>query len=360
MLGFSIFLNEDWSQEKENYVNKMADIGFKGVFSSLHIPEEDVTKYSERLKSLLQIVRARKLKLMIDISGDALKHIGLTLDCPEAIFESGITGLRMDDGIDVETMANLSNYLTVGLNASTLTENDYEQLVHYHANFNNIEVWHNYYPRPNTGLDEKWFSEKNSWLKSKRFKVSAFVPGDRSLRLPLYETLPTLEIHRYQNPFSASLSLIRDYMVDDVYIGDPGLSNEACNQFIEYLHQKALLLHATSFNKKWDSYIYKYHQNRLDVARDVVRSEQSRIVNKNDDIQPENTVPRRKGSITIDNQLYGRYKGELQIVKRKLPPDAKVNVIGQIIDKDLPLLDFIQDGTKLKLVDIKEAHDEFR
>lgn len=360
MLGFSIYLNEAWSQEKENYVNKMADIGFKGVFTSLHIPEENVSKYNERLKSLLEIVRARKLKLMIDISGNALRNIGLSLDHPKAIFESGITGLRMDGGIDVKTMANLSNYLTVGLNASTLTESDYMQLVHYQANFTNIEVWHNYYPRPNTGLDEKWFYEKNSWLKSKHFKVSAFAPGDGSLRLPLYETLPTLEIHRYQSPFSASLSLIRDYMVDDVYIGDPGTSNEVCNQFMEYLRQKTLLLHAISFNRKWDSYIYKYHQNRLDVARDVVRSEQSRIVNKNDDIQQENTVSRRKGSITIDNNLYMRYKGELQVVKRKLPPDAKVNVIGQIIDKDLPLLDFIQEGTKFKLVDIKEAYDEFR
>lgn len=353
MFGFSVFLNENWSKEKENYVNEMVDIGFEGVFTSLHIPEDDVSKYSERLKSLLELVKAKKLKLMIDISNDALKHIGLSLDDPKTIFESGITGLRMDDGIDAEIIANLSHYLTVGLNASTLTEEDYEKLVQHHADFNNIEAWHNYYPRPDTGLDEKWFSEKNAWLKSKHFRLSAFAPGDRNLRLPLYETLPTLEIHRYQNPFYSSLSLLNDYMIDDVYIGDPGLSHPTCQQFGEYLQRTVLLLHATTIRHKWKAYVYNDHQNRLDVSKDVVRSEQSRPLYGNDVIQPENTVRRKAGCITIDNDLYKRYKGEIQVVKRELTPDEKVNVIGQIIDKDLPLLDFIKDGTTFKITDFE-------
>src|SRR5699024_7221589 len=109
--------------------------------------------------------------------------------------------------------------LIVGLNASTLTEADYEQLIQHGADFSNVEAWHNYYPKPNTGLDGKWFYEKNMWLKSKRFRISAFVPGDRNLRLPLYESLPTLEDHRYQNPLAGSLSLTQNYKVDDVYIG---------------------------------------------------------------------------------------------------------------------------------------------
>ncbi|MDY0405054.1 MupG family TIM beta-alpha barrel fold protein [Virgibacillus sp. 179-BFC.A HS] len=357
MIGFSVFLNDDWSKEKENYIHQMADSGFEGVFTSLHIPEDDPSKYSDRLKNLLKLIKTRNLKLMIDISNDALKNIGLSLSNPKAIFESGITGLRMDDGIDLEVIANLSHWITVGLNASTLTEEDYEKLVEYNADFSNMEAWHNYYPRPNTGLDEKWFYEKNVWLKSKHFKLSAFAPGDDRLRFPLYETLPTLEIHRYQNPFYASLSLLRDFMIDDVYIGDPGLLNATRYQFKGYFHGRTILFHAITIDHKWDSYVYKDHRNRLDVSKDVIRSEQSRMLHKNDDITSENTVRRKRGSITIDNNLYKRYKGEIQIVKRELSPDAKVNVIGQILDYDLPLLDFVKDGTKFKLADIREVQD---
>ncbi|MDY0393283.1 DUF871 domain-containing protein [Virgibacillus halophilus] len=360
MFGFSIFLHEDLTKETKDYFNSMVDIGFEGVFTSLHLPEDDISKYSARLNALLEMVQRRKVKLMIDISGNALEHIGLSLDDPATIFESGISGLRMDDGIEMESIAKLSHYITVGLNASTLTENDYEQLLQYQAEFSNIEVWHNYYPRPDTGLDEEWFREKNMWLKNKQLKVSAFVPGDSNLRLPLYETLPTLEIHRYENPFSSSLSLKRDYLVDDVYIGDPGISHAVCKQFEAYLQQGMLLLHGNARNEKWDAYIYKRHQNRLDVSKHVIRSEQSRMTHKNEEIQPEHTVERNRGSITIDNNLYKRYKGEVQIIKQERLPDQRVNVIGQVIDKDLPLLDFIQDGTKFKINKPEEGQHELR
>lgn len=351
MFGFSVYLN-DWSQEKEKYIHKMADCGFKGIFTSLHIPEDDVSKYLDRLTHLLEIAKRRDLKLMIDISGDALKHIGLSIDNPLHVLESGINGLRMDGGISWKAIAGLSNRLTVGLNASTLTENDYHQLVQYHADFNNIEAWHNYYPRPETGLDETWFLEKNRRLKSRHFKITAFTPGDEALRLPLYETLPTLEIHRHRSPLASALSLMNNYQVDSVYIGDPDLSNVSRGQFREYLDHNVLLLHAASVCKKWDPYMYREHRNRTDPGKYVIRSETSRMRNRHEDIQPENTELRRKGSITIDNNLYKRYKGELQIVKKELPSDIRVNVIGQIIDSDLPLLELIQSGTKFKITDI--------
>lgn len=353
MLGFSVFLNEHWSQDMEDYIHKMVSSGFEGIFTSLHIPEDDPAKYRVRLKALLCAARERQLKVMIDISGDALKYVGLSLRNPQQIVESGISGLRMDDGIEWKDAALLSNYLTVGLNASTLIENDYIALAHYHANFNNIEVWHNYYPRPDTGLDEIWFRQKNAWLKEKHFRTVAFVPGDGRLRSPLYETLPTLEIHRYQNPLAATLSLLKNNLIDDVYIGDPRISKKTFNQFSDYLHEDIVLLHASLLNKKWCSFVFKSHRNRLDVAKNVIRSDQSRVLNRNKDIQPEHTVLRKKGSITVDNNLYRRYKGELQLTRCQLPFDTKVNVIGQITDHDLALMQFIQAGTKFKITDIQ-------
>src|SRR5699024_8231410 len=158
-----------------------------------------------------------------------------------------------------------------------------------------------------------------------------------------------LEMHRHQHPLASTLSLTRDYLVDDVYIGDPGVSDKTYNQLTEYLEHGGLLLYATSINKKWDTYIFKNHKNRLDVSRDVIRSEASRPANKNDSIEPENTERRKKGSITLDNNKYMRYKGELQIVKHELPADEKVNVIGQICGRDVSLLDFIQSGTTFQI-----------
>ncbi|TKV17243.1 DUF871 domain-containing protein, partial [Citrobacter sp. TBCS-11] len=54
-----------------------------------------------------------------------------------------------------------------------------------------------------------------------------------------------------------------------------------------------------------------------------------------------NTSERSRGSITIDNCDYGRYMGEIQIVKNDLAADEKVNVVGKIIAEDRPLITFI-------------------
>ena len=52
--------------------------------------------------------------------------------------------------------------------------------------------------------------------------------------------------------------------------------------------------------------VEQVHTNRLDPARDVIRSVESREEHKVI-LQPMHTIARKKGSITIDNELYGRY-----------------------------------------------------
>jgi hypothetical protein len=83
------------------------------------------------------------------------------------------------------------------------------------------------------------------------------------------------------------------------------------------------------------------HHNRPDIARDVIRSEESRRDFKGS-VLPEHTVERPVGALTIDNDKYLRYRGEFQIVLRSLPADERVNVIGYVAQKDISLLPFLQ------------------
>mgnify|MGYP003308821521 CR=1 FL=1 len=43
MFGLSVFLGDELTIETKNYLQRMKDSGFEGVFSSLHIPEEDAS-----------------------------------------------------------------------------------------------------------------------------------------------------------------------------------------------------------------------------------------------------------------------------------------------------------------------------
>ncbi|MEW7092661.1 MupG family TIM beta-alpha barrel fold protein, partial [Limosilactobacillus reuteri] len=89
MLGFSIYLNEDWSEEKEACIHRMAAIGMEGIFTSLQLPEDDPSQYRKRLAPLLEAAKRNGMKVMIYISGNVLHHIGLSIDDPARIIESG-------------------------------------------------------------------------------------------------------------------------------------------------------------------------------------------------------------------------------------------------------------------------------
>ncbi|WP_086312895.1 hypothetical protein A5821_000458 [Enterococcus sp. 7F3_DIV0205] len=350
MYGISIFLSDDLTDETRLYIQKMSTIGFNGIFTSLHIPEDDVALYAKRLKELGNIAQKYNMRLMVDISGEALKRAGFSFERLEEILAMGVTGLRMDYAISNQEIAEASHYLTIGLNASTISAEDVEELQEFNANFKNFEAWHNYYPRPETGLSSQFFKEKNRWLKDSGFRVFAFVQGNNQLRGPLYKGLPTLEKHRYDNPFSAALDLNENYCVDGVYVGDPRISERTIHQFEDYNCNQMLQLEVSDIGSQYFTNILGKHTNRSDEARDVIRSAEARF-KKIARIEPETVLERKMGSVTIDNIQYGRYMGEIQVTKKDLPGNQQINVAAQVVPEDCSLLKLIKAGRAFNLIE---------
>ncbi|MCM0582655.1 DUF871 domain-containing protein [Weissella diestrammenae] len=349
MFGFSIFLNQSLDVQTRLYVQQMAEAGFSGIFTSLHIPEDDQTQYRERLIALGQLAQEHQLDVMVDISGQALENIGFDMARLDELRRYGINGLRMDDAIDMPQIALVSQAMNVSLNASTLTREEVEVLKANDANFENIQAWHNYYPRPETGLDEQLFKQKNQILKQLGIAIVAFVPGDDNLRGPLFSGLPTLERDRYQHPLASALALLIECQVSGVYIGDGGLSMAVRDQFAHWIHEQVITLHATKVSPNYFHLVTRQHRNRQDAARDVLRSAESRLWQL-PNIIPGPMFERRLGAITIDNQHYQRYMGEIQVMRRDLPNDEKTNVVGYVTAVDLPLINQIGPGQVFEIV----------
>ncbi|MBP1042627.1 DUF871 domain-containing protein [Vagococcus sp. BWB3-3] len=349
MLGCSIFLGEDLSEATYQYMKRMKAANFTGIFTSLHIPEDDASQYLKRIQALGKAAMDLELSLMVDISAKALEAIGVKIESNVSkLQEMGITGIRMDYGIDMTTIAAVSRVMTVGLNASTLTTDEVVELKQYGADFSRMELWHNYYPRPETGLDKASFISRNQWLKGQGFKVIAFVPGDERLRGPLFDHLPTLEKHRDTHPLAACLELLKDCHVDEVYIGDERLSEKVMGQFTRYVEEDVMALQILPLTNSYQELFIGSHTNRVDSARDVIRSQEARF-KVIPVIAQEGCHLREQGSVTLDNQLYGRYMGELQLTKRDLPADSRVNVVAKVVPTDVALIDWIQPGQKYAL-----------
>lgn len=351
MLGTSVYLS-NIPENISQYLENMYNLGCRGIFTSLHIPEDDPSIYKERLKLLGELALKFNMELFADISPKSLEHLGLGWEQADQLKDWGLTGLRMDYGLSEEVIASLSKKMKIALNASTIREKNIRLLREFDAEFSNLEAWHNYYPRPETGLALEDFNEINRWLKTEGFTVMAFIPGDGERRRPIFQGLPTIENHRELSTFSAFIDFYHNPWVDKIFIGDPSINEQTTYQF-EQFSKGLIVLHANTYleNEQMMKQLESPQTNRPDNARDVIRSAESRqmAVPGSNKIPPFNTVDRLIGSITIDNEKYGRYQGEIQITRRNLPRDEKVNVIGRVVEEDLPILPYIKGGTKFAI-----------
>ncbi|MFT8704834.1 MupG family TIM beta-alpha barrel fold protein [Bifidobacterium aquikefiricola] len=346
MRGFSIYVSNPIGDATREYIVRMANAGFTGVFTSLHIPEDNPKLLQSRLAQLAGWCAQSDLELVADVSDTGLRRMGWTLRDPARILDTGVTGLRIDDGIDLAEVATLSHAMPVALNASTMSQHDIDILRRNDANFDHLEAWHNYYPRPETGLDREWYRAKNEWFHSLGLKTMGFVSGDGELRGPLFQHLPTLEIHREWNPLAAALDLER-LQTDRIYIADNTITDSSLNAFTHYAETGTIGLRLDSVPSALTARVW---HNRPDVARDVIRLLESRrlqvLPTKPNDGEAE---ARPTGTLTLDTTDYGRYAGELQITRRDLPPDPRVQVLGRVIDADRSLLPCIGAGTGITL-----------
>ncbi|MBG9856676.1 DUF871 domain-containing protein [Bacillus wiedmannii] len=349
MIGVSIYLSKERVKKQEEWLKVAKENGFSSIFTSLHIPEDDPGTYKELIQILGKQALKYEMELMVDVSPKSLHHLGMTYENVEELVDWGITGLRMDYGITPKEIARVSHKMKVALNASTITDSFWKELIIENIKVANVEAWHNFYPRPETALAKSFLQKQNEYLHECGIKTMAFIPGDGEKRGPLYEGLPTLEKHRNMRPLQAYLELVQDCAVDKVLIGDISGSLESVQEIASASRGIIPLRYEPFINENEVlKVVEKVHTNRFDPARDAIRSVESREGNKVV-LQPMNTISRKKGSITIDNELYGRYAGEMQVVVNDLPVDEKVNVVGMVVEEDVPLLPYIGAGKNFQL-----------
>ena len=351
MLGISVYLKKDMMEKNATWIEKAAQYGLNSIFTSLHIPEDNPAEYKELLLKLVELAKKHNMELMADVSPRSLDYLGLDWDHYDKLLEWGLSGIRADYGFTSQQVVELSHKMKIGINASTVTRDELMSWIDAGLNTGNVEAWHNFYPRPETGLDKEFLIERNNMLRSLGITTMAFVPGNKDLRGPVFSGLPTLEKHRGQLPHIAAAELMGSCFTDKILIGDHSVSDEQL-ELLTFLGKKVIPLRIEAENSEHSDLLSRTLTNRMDPARDVIRAVESRsFASKGENrLPPSNQQERQRGTITVDNELYGRYAGELQIAVNDLPQDEKVNCIGKVIQEDLPLLTEIKAGQQFQLI----------
>ena len=378
--GISIYPGLDNTREENlELVRSAARLGITRIFTSLQIPETDRDSFTSQLQELLQLSAALDMDVISDVSPASLELLGMKDFSLPHLCRRGLRTLRLDDGFTPEQIAVLSRNdcgISLQLNASVLDEYALRELQRQHCRLDRLEALHNFFPRENTGLSEEFALCKTRLLQSYGIKTGAFVPSLARPRSPLKAGLPTLELHR-ETSFSFALRHLAAMGMDCIFIGDSLPDEQELSQLAS-LEGSAVTLspewlpETTPDERELCRHTFTARQ---DEARDVLRTSDSRrltaeLLKKRQAAESRQTagtksahlpspslaphssqcLPRPAGTITLDNCLYQRYQGELQITKTDLPPEPRCNVLGRLSDTEQKLLKYITPGRKFRFI----------
>ena len=320
------------------------------IFTSLHVSEEFSPEYPRLIKEMCSWLVQHGVAITADISPKTLLIFGEP-DAVQLAHELGVSSLRLDYGFDEEDAARMATHFPIVINASTAEASSLQKIKTIAPM--GVTALHNFYPRPETGLDEMRYMQMTRAIQKEGVPVWAFIPGDTNKRLPLREGLPTIEKHRNVSPFSAYVDLIVNHGIDGVFLGDSGMSERELARIKRFCETGILPIPVVLDSR----YAFLYEQVftcRVDSPLGLVRFVESRQYGCSGvPIEPEQAKPRRRGHLTIDNCLYARYSGEIQLLRDDYPEDARVNVIGEVPCYWQLLLDCIKPGMCFALVPIQ-------
>jgi len=316
------------------------------VFLSLHISEEFDASFCQRAEAVCHMLADMGYRIIADVSTKTLCQFGCA-DLTALAERLRLWALRIDYGFSREEIMTMAEKMPIVLNASTTTAEDAAAIA---ARGKLVMAMHNFYPRPETGLDDDYLRETTQMLQKAGLKVLSFIPGDCQKRGPVFEGLPTLEAHRTCLPSAAFVDLALGFGMDEIFVGDPGISQTEIERINRFCREGIISI-PCEIDENWSHLYDQVFTCRVDSPKWLVRFQESRVYScQGQTVEPRNCVQRTLGSLTIDNIRYGRYSGEIMLIRSDLAADDRVNVIGHVPENALLLLPHIRRGSKFTLV----------
>lgn len=318
------------------------------VFTSLHIAEEFDGTYAARARAMCLRLADLGWEVVADVSKRTLDVFGVpggAAGIAELALSLRLSALRLDFGFSSEETEAIARRFPVCLNASTLAP---REIACFAGGGRRVIGMHNYYPRPETGLDDDRLAAINGELRSLGVEAWTFVRGDREQRGPLFEGLPTAESHRRASPYAAYVDSVLRLGADGVLVGDGPLGDYDAALARSFAEDGTIAL-PVDFRAP-----YRYLEGaaitvRVDSPARAMRLQESReYATAGSATEPAAAEGRPAGTVTMDNARYLRYSGEIQVTREDLPADPRVNVIGTVDARYRLLLRVCGPGSRIR------------
>lgn len=340
LLGISLYPHLQSEAVMKQQLDLAVTLGYSQVYTTVQSPQ--AWSAPNQLKAPFQwlISECRKmgLTLHVDINRRIMDQLHAEPNDLSPFVHLGIRIVRLDFGFeeDHELVAQMTcneDGVLIEDNASMQAEPiNRIKAIQRHGNLENYVAVHNFFPHPDTGM-----SFIDTYKNAKLFKACGIRTGvfinslDADNLLFAYgRGLCTVENHRYKPAYLSAGELTATGMFDYIFFGDGNPSRTEMEQVQEIVHNHCVYV-PVYFNSSLDTDLRQKLLNivlksRSDQPEFILRATQTRGLGS---VCAQPVSDRDKLCITLDNELSGKYEGELQIALKSMPGVEYANVIGQ-------------------------------
>lgn len=253
----------------------------------------------------------------------------------------GVASLRIDYGFSVTEMRRIAEHFPIAVNASTVDAGLLDELTGL-----NVIGWHNYYPRPETGLTADFYLAQNRLFADHGLPVRAFIPGEVTFRAPLFAGLPMLEQQRHRNSYRNAVELLTLSPEVKIFCAEGTLLPDHLRWIAHYEQTGEIVLPLTGLDESVAFLTEQPWHLRVEGTEASLRLDDTREARTPSRIL--NADRRLKGSLQMDLDGYGRYCGELHLMRTDRPLHHLQARVGEIASPYRGLIDLLRPGMTVR------------
>ena len=263
----------------------------------------------------------------------------------------GLDIIRLDGHFgEVEDIAITHNPYGIRIEYNASGTIGIENMLTCGADAENMCFCSNFFPQRHTGMGLDRYIELTSRYRKAGMHVASFITSQQPDTFgpwPVYDGLPTLEMHRdlpidLQLRHMSAIGLAQDILVGNCFASEEELKLMASTDLTK-INMRIDLEKDISENEReiifWDK-----HAHRDDCNDLIVRSSWTRVQFKGKAIpvrlRPEKTAHR--GDVVVVNDNLEHYRGELWIVLKDIELSDEYNLVGRVPKDEQILLVWIK------------------
>lgn len=361
-IGISIYPEKSTVEVDQRYLEKASQLGYTRLFLSLLEIVGDQAEIIAKFKHLITYAKQLGFEVILDINPGIFEQLGISYRDLTFFAELGADGIRLDlgfSGVEEAAMSHNPFDLKIDINMSHGTA-AIDNIMSRQPRTGYIIGSHNFYLHRYTGLDWNFFLETSRKFKKYNIPTTAFItaPSGTFGPWPMQEGICTIEAHRDLPIETQAAHMMYSDVIDCTVIANAYASDEELEAVATVAKSDCVPIRIKFYEGvseiERQIILSTPHIYRGEVSSYLVRTKSDqRKLYKDQSIEAHLQEPIEYGDITINNDAYLQYKGELQIAKCPRPKDEKVNRVASIIESDYILFDTLRPWQTFRLVEAR-------